>query len=94
MKKNSIITEDWEHCFICGCSNNLQKHHVMFGTANRKQSEKYGLTIPLCMDCHLGHKGIHNNNQLDIYIKMYAQIKFEINYSHELWVKVFMKNYL
>ena len=34
----------------------LERHHCMFGP-NRKLSEKYGLIIPLCMECHRGNKG-------------------------------------
>ena len=29
----------------------MEKHHI-FGAANRKKSEKYGLTVDLCHWCH------------------------------------------
>jgi len=93
MKKNSILTEDWEHCFVCQSSRNLQEHHVIFGTANRKNSEKYGLTIPLCIDCHTGTKGVHNNRQLDLYLKRIAQLEFEREHSYEEFMTVFGRNY-
>ena len=43
MKKNSILTDDWDKCYICGRTTLLHKHHCIKGTANRKISEKYGL---------------------------------------------------
>jgi hypothetical protein len=66
---------------------------VFFGTANRKQSEKHGLMVSLCSDCHRGAKGVHNNKQLDLYIKKYAQLQFEKEFSFEGFMKVFGKNY-
>ncbi|MDW5300726.1 MAG: hypothetical protein SA378_11430 [Sedimentibacter sp.] len=91
--KSSIVTDDLEHCFICQSTRDLQEHHCFFGTANRKQSDKYRMTIPLCIDCHTGPKGVHNNHQLDLYIKRYAQLQFEKEYSFEEFMKIFGKNY-
>ena len=90
----SIVTDDWEHCFICGSSSRIAIHHCLFGTSNRKLSDKYGLTIPLCIDCHTGNKGVHNNYQLNLYVKRIAQAKFEKKYGHEKFMEVFMKNWL
>lgn len=91
---NSIITDDFEHCFICGSERNLETHHCLHGTANRKLSDKYGLTIPLCAYCHRGQNGVHRGNyQLDLYLKRYAQMKFEEKYSYEKFIQVFGKNY-
>lgn len=93
MKISSIVTSEYNKCFICGSEKGLEVHHVFFGTANRKQSDKHGLTVPLCPDCHRGPKGVHHNKQLDLYIKRYAQIEFEKNFSYEEFMKVFGKNY-
>jgi hypothetical protein len=91
-KRNSIVTDDWEHCFICQSQRNLQEHHC-FGAGNRKLSTKYGLTIPLCIDCHTGNKGVHNNYQLKLYVMRVAQKKFEDKYGHEEFMKVIGRNY-
>lgn len=93
MKINSIVTIEYNRCFICHGEQNLEVHHVFFGTANRKQSEKHGLTVPLCPDCHRGPKGVHNNNQLDLYIKRYSQLQFEKEHSFEEFMRVIGKNY-
>lgn len=39
----SIIQRE-KQCLICG-SWNIEDHHIFFGNANRKQSEKYGLKV-------------------------------------------------
>ncbi len=38
-------------CFLCGQWGQLERHHI-FGGANRKMSEKYGLIANLCHACH------------------------------------------
>lgn len=91
--KSSLVTADLEHCFVCGTSYGLEEHHVFFGTANRKQSDKYRLTVPLCANCHRGTEGVHHNKTLDLRIKQLAQIEFEKNFSYEEFMKVIGKNY-
>lgn len=93
MKNKGIVTTDWEHCFICDTTRNLQEHHVFFGTGKRKLSEKYGMKVPLCMECHTGGQGAHLNRELDIYIKQLAQIEFEKNFSFEEFMRIFGRNY-
>ena len=52
-------------CWLCGkngCHDPLDKHHI-FGGANRKKSEHYGLYVYLCHNsCHLnGPDAAHRN---------------------------------
>ena len=43
-------------CWLCGRWGWLEEHHI-FGGANRKKSEKYGLKVGLCGDtCHRNGK--------------------------------------
>lgn len=94
MKISSIVTTEYNKCFVCSSERNLEVHHVFFGRANRKLSDKYGLTVPLCSHCHRGQNGVHEGNyQLDLYIKRYAQLEFEKHFSYEEFMKVFGKNY-
>lgn len=91
MKGNSIITDNWEECYVCGSGYALGEHHCMHGSSNRRLAEKYKLTIPLCFNCH---RDLHDKNTaLDRRIMQLAQIEFEKNYSHELWMELFKKNY-
>lgn len=93
--EKSIVTEDMEHCLVCGTTSNIQIHHCIHGRANRKLSDKYGLVVPLCIYHHTGSNyAVHTNRELDLQIIQLAQRKFEEKYSHEEFMKVFMKNYL
>jgi len=91
--KSSLVTADLDHCFVCGTTHNIQEHHVFFGVSKRKLSERYGMKVPLCIDCHTGNKGVHRNRELDIHIKQLAQIEFEKNYSFEEFMRIFGRNY-
>ena len=85
----SIITNDLEHCIICGChKDNL--HEVIFGK-NRTNSLKYGLVIPLCL---FHHNMIHNNIELDLIYKKIAQDRFIRHYPELDFLSIFHKNYL
>lgn len=50
-------------CARCMFYGNLieaaEVHHIFFGTANSKLSEKYNLKIPVCRECH---NWAHNKN--------------------------------
>lgn len=94
MAKQSIIQRGDERCFICGRVTGLERHHVMSGTANRKLSEKYGLTVMLCREHHTGDSGVHKNRKQADSLKRLAQIAFEARYSHDEWMQIFKKNYL
>ena len=88
----SIITSHMDRCFICGAYG-VEIHHIM-GGANRKNSTKYGLVVPLCRGCHTGDNGVHMNRDRNDALKRIAQSRFEQKYSHDEWMEVFNKNYL
>lgn len=88
----SILQND-ERCFLCGRTTDLQTHHVL-GGANRKWSEKYGLTVRLCQNCHLGKDGAQYNRNVNQGLKRLAQIAFEARHSHDEWMQIIRKNYL
>lgn len=90
---NSIMTNDMNHCWVCG-SNHVQWHHVIFGTANRRLSDYYGLIVPLCPFHHTeSSEGVHFNKEFDLYLKRIAQTKFEQAYPDLNFVEIFGKNY-
>lgn len=78
-------------CDICGLSMATETHHLICGTSERKLSDRYGLTIDICNSCHTE---IHNNNIAGKLSKMLGQAMFEINFTHEEYMKWFKKNYL
>ena len=93
-KAKSIIVESMDNCFVCG-SPYVEVHHIMYGTANRKLSDKYGLIVPLCQEHHRGQTGVHFKRDLDIYLKKLAQEKYNSVYGTDRsFLEVFGKNYL
>lgn len=56
-----MIYFDDKQCFLCGSRDRVEMHHI-FGASNRKQSDKEGMTIYLCADCHReGRHAVHND---------------------------------
>ena len=89
----SIISNKYE-CYLCGKQIDLERHHIMAGTANRKLSEKYGLWVYLCHECHTGADGAQYNSSKGTALKEAAQRAFELQHSHEEWMDLFRKNYI
>lgn len=93
--RNSIIVEDLKHCLVCGTSFNIHIHHCIYGSANRKKSEKYGLIVPLCAKHHnMSNEGVHFNKELDMKLKQLAQKRFMEIYPNENFLDIFKRNYL
>ena len=94
MGSESVLVGCMTRCMICGESH-PQKHHVFFGTANRKISDKYGYIVPLCLKHHTGQEGVHHNRELNLRLKRSAQEHFEANEgTREDFIKIFGKSYL
>lgn len=93
MASKSIVQKG-ERCFFCGRTTDLQTHHIWGGVANRKLSEKYGLTVRVCQECHTGKDGVQYNRAKADSLKRLGQIAFEARHSHDEWMQIFRKNYL
>lgn len=65
-----------EHCIVCGAPY-AEEHHVFEGWANRKISDKYHLTIPLCYEHHRGNQGIHKNKAMMNHYRVLGQKVYE-----------------
>lgn len=93
----SIIQPE-KYCFICGSRRDLELHHVMFGSANRKLADEDGLTVWLCPLCHRGTYGVHGRegNGLDLDLKKIAEAKWlrMTGKTKADWIKRYGKNYL
>lgn len=90
----SIIQSE-KKCIFCDSTYKVEKHHCLHGTANRKLSEEYGLTVWLCPYHHRDTKyGVHGNNEKDLLLKQLAQQKFELTHTRDEFVKIFGRNYL
>lgn len=85
----SLFTNDLNHCIICGAKqDNL--HEVFFGR-NRQLSMKYGLVIPLCIECH---QEMHKNKQWQDDYKRKGQALFVKAYPDLDFLSIFHRNYL
>ena len=89
----SIIQNEKE-CWVCGKTWCLEEHHCMGGNPNRKNSEKYGLKIWLCLERHRGNTGVHFNSDLADMVHKHAQTVFEKEHSREEFMTIFGRNYL
>ena len=95
-KLKSRVQEDLDVCIDCGHSP-AQRHHVFFGTSvNKRNSEKYGYIVALCLDHHTGDHGIHAGNKvLEHRLKRMCQEDFEKNFgTRDEFRKIFGKSYL
>lgn len=89
----SILQEE-KKCYICGSTQWLENHHI-FGGANRKLSEKYGLKVWLCHYCHNEPpQGVHFNAQAMNRLREDGQRAFERTHTHGEYMALFGKNYL
>ena len=83
-------------CWGCG-GFGTERHHVFFGTAFRKKSEKYGLTVHLCYRCHRDNRfGVHGQNrELDKQLKKAGQKAFEVYHgTRKQFIDIFGENHL
>ena len=88
------ILQDRKECLICRTTQNLECHHCIHGTANRKIADREGLWIWLCRMHHTGSLGVHNNRELDLKVIRYAQEKYEETHTREEWRELFGKSWL
>ena len=89
------VIRDSKECYVCQTTYNLHDHHIFFGTANRKQSEKYGMKVWLCQEHHTGSAGVHFNKPLDLHLKKLAQETFEGLYGdRNEFIRVFGESWI
>lgn len=88
------IMQDGKFCYFCGGKVGLQTHHVFAGVANRPISEKYGLKVWLCHECHTGAHGAQYDKAKNLLLKQQAQRAFEKTHTRAEWMQLIRKNYL
>ncbi len=78
-----IVTEYADICVFCGRPAECE-HHLVFGTAGRDLSEKDGLKVPACNNCHnMGEKmvRVHGNPMAERMSKIIGQLAWEKEYA-------------
>jgi Zn-finger protein len=92
-KKYRSIMDAGEECYLCGSESNLQIHHCLHGTANRKLADEDGLVVKLCPNCH---RALHDKGVSDKDLQKTAQ-RVWMHYnkkSVEDFIQRFGKSYL
>lgn len=92
----SILSNE-RKCYLCGAKDNLHRHHIFYGTANRKLSEKFGCWVYLCAIHHnLTDFSVHFNRGLDLDLKQKCQREFQRQYgcTTERFVQIFGRSWL
>lgn len=99
--KSILHSKDEGTCYLCMMLysdfsiKQTEEHHVIFGTANRKLSEKYGLKVYLCIWHHKESKeAVHKNAEIALVVKKEAQKAFEKRWPKLDFRKIFGKNFL
>ena len=97
MRKPSIL-QDEKKCYITGYEGaGLDCHHIYFGTGNRRISDENGFWVWIRHDHHVAdseHDTPHNNPEVDLWLKMKCQKKFEETHSREEFMALVGRNYL
>ena len=88
------ILQDEKQCYFCMRTVGLERHHCLSGVANRPLSERYGLWVWLCYNCHTGKDGAQYDPQKNRLLKAEAQKAFEKDHTRTEWMKLIGKNYL
>ena len=93
-KKNKSIFENdsLDKCYICGKWGNVEEHHV-FGGPCRSASDRYGLVVHLCRDCH---RHLHDKGgETMLYLHQRGQMIYEERFGNRnAFIKEFIRSYL
>ena len=89
------VFQSEKECLLCGTTINLHEHHCIYGTANRKISEKRGFKVYLCQNHHTGTNGVHSNKEVDLRLKTMCQEYYEAHYgTREEFIEEFGQSWL
>lgn len=97
----SIMHEKDGTCYLCMKLNQdysikpyVEEHHCIYGSGRRPLSDKYGLTVYLCLEHHTtGEMAVHRNADVAAELKEAAQLAFEKHYPDLDFMSIFSKNY-
>lgn len=88
----SILDTTKGVCFLCGRHCQTHKHHV-FGGPNRWRSERDGLTLYLCPECH---RTVHSDFRYAKGLRMIAETEWLTTRGAKIadFIAEYGKNYL
>ena len=91
----SILGSRKGRCYLCGEYGQTEEHHI-FGGPNRPLSERYGLKVDLCLECHqTGPNAVHRNPAVMEELHRQGQEAFEAQGgSRDEFMRIFGRNWL
>lgn len=91
----SVLQND-KKCYVCGTTLNLHRHHIFYGTANRRLSDEDGCVVYLCQFHHTGSAGVHFNKKIDLALKAKCQLQWQKHYNKttEDFIRRYGRSYL
>ena len=86
-----MIDGEFHPCFLCG-KKATERHHV-FGGPNRSKSERYGLVVWLCRECHDSlHFGPEGRKKMDALRRVF-QKRWEARNPGKSFLEEFGRNW-
>lgn len=83
MKNSIVINMDYAGYDIIDGTQNVQRHHIFGGTANRRLSDEDGLWVPLSDEHHQGKMSVHMNKEMRVLMRIIGQLAWEKHYIAE-----------
>ena len=80
----------WRQCKVCG-GTAIELHHIFYGRANRKLSDKYNLVIWVCRQCH---ERKHKDKSFREKYQLMAKAKFKREHPDLNFKEIFGKEYV
>jgi hypothetical protein len=71
----------------------LEQHHIYAGNPDRRHSDRYGLVVDLCHECHVIVTD-EKDREFILWLKKEGQRRFEEKYGHDEFIRIFGRNYL
>lgn len=93
MANKSIIEDDRiDVCYLCGTEGHTDEHHI-FGGPCRSTSDRYGLVVHLCRDCH---RDLHDRGGMSMdYLHKIGQRAYEERFGNrKAFINKFIRSYL
>lgn len=82
--------EEYIACHVC-TRPAVTLHEPLMGNKYRSLSIDYNLRIPVCEICHAK---MHKDARFNAIYQIEMQQQFEKEFSRELWMDIFARNYL
>ena len=94
MNKSIFENDSLEKCYICGKWGKVDEHHVFSGPC-RKASDRYGLVVHLCRDCHSLIHDSEKGKEMKLYLHQRGQMIYEERFGNrQAFIKEFIRSYL